>query len=143
MRGRGLPGRGRTRAGRPAGRRRDRGNDGYGVVITGHAHRNVVFRSDIGTGSTGISALGNRRGGVLISGHASRNVVGFPHLHPANLISGNTGNGVTISRRACRNVVFHNFIGLIRFARALPNSGQGLVDNGCRSVIFGNRFHPR
>ena len=80
---------------------------------------------------------------MLISGHASRNVVGFPHLHPANLISGNTGNGVTISRRACRNVVFRNFIGLNRFARTLPNSGQGLVDNGCRNVIFGNRFHPR
>ena len=118
------------------------GNDGYGLVITGRAYRNVVFHSDIGTGSIGIAALANKRGGVLISGHATGNVVGFPHLRPANLISGNTGNGLTISQRACRNVVLGNFIGLNRFHRPLPNSGQELVSNGCGNVILGNRF-PR
>jgi parallel beta-helix repeat protein len=118
------------------------GNRGYGVAITGHAYRNVVFTSDIGTEILGVSALGNSRGGLLITGRARENVVGFPHLHPANLISGNTGKGVTISQRACSNVVSSNYIGLNRFARALPNSGRELVNNGCRNVILGNRF-PR
>ena len=35
------------------------GNRGYGVVITGRAHGNVMFGSFIGTAITGKTALGN------------------------------------------------------------------------------------
>ena len=48
------------------------GNRGYGVVITGWAHDNSVFRSFIGTQILGVNALGNEKGGVLIAGHAYR-----------------------------------------------------------------------
>jgi hypothetical protein len=119
------------------------GNRGYGVVITGRAYHNVVFTSDIGTDVLGLKSLGNGRGGLLLAGRSHENVVGFPGLHPANLISGNTGNGITISQHSCRNVVFSNWIGLTRFARPLRNSGRGLVSNGCHNIIRHNRYRAR
>ncbi len=67
-----------------------------GLAITGHAYRNLVTRSFIGTEILGTSALGNQRGGVLLAGTAYGNAIGDPRLHPANLISGNTGVGVTL-----------------------------------------------
>ena len=118
-------------------------NDGYGIVITGRAHDNVVFTSFVGTAVLGVDALGNGKGGILISGRATRNAVGIPGSRFSNLVSGNTGNGVTISGRACENAVLDNFIGLNRLGKALPNSAKGLVSNGCRNAIAGNRYRPR
>lgn len=39
------------------------GNKGYGLAITGHAYRNLVMRSFIGTEILGTSALGNQAAG--------------------------------------------------------------------------------
>ena len=116
------------------------GNEGYGVVITGWAHRNRVFRSFIGTQILGVNALGNQQGGVLISGHAYRNLIGQWTRRPSNLISGNNGIGVTLTRRTFRNFVINNYIGLDRFGRPLPNSGRPIVNAGHRNTIRGNRF---
>jgi hypothetical protein len=59
----------------------------YGVVITGRAHDNRVFRSFIGTQILGVKALGNQQGGVLIAGNAYGNLIGQVTRTPANLIS--------------------------------------------------------
>jgi Right handed beta helix region len=110
------------------------GNRGYGVVITGRAHGNVVFGSFIGTAINGRSALGNGRGGVLIAGFAHGNVIGVRR----NLISGNTGNGVTLLGGTFANRIVHNFIGLNVLRQSLPNSNRPVVDRGHANIIHGN-----
>ncbi len=118
------------------------GNEGYGVVITGLAHDNRVFRSFIGTQILGVNALGNMEGGVLIAGHAYGNLIGQTTLTPANLISGNTGIGVTLSSGTRRNSVINNYIGLDRFGRYLRNSGAPVVNTGRQNTIRGNQDRP-
>ena len=118
------------------------GNGGYGVVITGRAYDNRVFRSFIGTQILGVNALGNKEGGVLIGGDAYSNVIGQTRLTPANLISGNTGIGVTLTSGTRRNSVINNYIGLDRFGRYLRNSGRTVVNNGRNNTILGNRDQP-
>ena len=118
------------------------GNMGYGVVITGRAHNNSVFRSFIGTQILGVKALGNKKGGVLIAGHAYGNLIGQKTHGPANLISGNTGIGVTLSSGTLGNSVINNYIGLDRFGRYLRNSGRPIVNTGHHNTIRGNRFRP-
>jgi parallel beta-helix repeat protein len=119
------------------------GNKGYGVVITGRAYDNHVFRSFIGTQLLGLKALGNKRGGVLIAGHAYGNLIGLTTLIPADLISGNTGIGVTLTSGTFRNAVINNYVGLDRLGRYLPNSGIPIVNVGYRNTILGNRTRPR
>ena len=114
------------------------GNMGYGVVITGRAHDNRVFRSFIGTQILGVKALGNKKGGVLIAGHAYGNLIGQTTRRPANLISGNTGIGVTLSSGTLGNSVINNYIGLDRFGRYLRNSGRPIVNTGHHNTIRGN-----
>ncbi len=118
------------------------GNKGYGVVITGRAHDNRVFRSFIGTQILGVKALGNKKGGVLIAGHAYGNLIGQTTRRPANLISGNTGIGVTLSSGTLRNFVINNYIGLDRFGRYLRNSGRPIVNSGHHNTIRGNKTRP-
>ncbi|MGD0698509.1 MAG: right-handed parallel beta-helix repeat-containing protein [Trebonia sp.] len=118
------------------------GNKGYGVVITGLAHDNHVFRSFIGTQLLGIKALGNKKGGVLIAGHAYGNRIGLTYLTPANLISGNTGIGVTLTIGTVRNSVINNYVGLDRLGRYLRNSGIPIVNVGHHNTILGNRARP-
>ena len=118
------------------------GNKGYGVVITGLAHDNRVFRSFIGTQILGLNALGNKKGGVLIAGHAHGNLIGQTTLTPANLISGNTGVGVTLSSGTLRNSVINNYIGLDRRGHYLRNSGAPIVNSGQHNTIRGNRTRP-
>jgi parallel beta-helix repeat protein len=118
------------------------GNRAYGVVITGRAHNNSVFRSFIGTQILGVKALGNEKGGVLIAGHAYDNLIGQKTLRPANLISGNSGIGVTLSSGTRGNFVLNNYIGLDRFGRYLRNSGRPIVNAGHHNTILGNRFRP-
>jgi hypothetical protein len=118
------------------------GNKGYGIVITGRAHDNHVFRSFIGTQLLGVKALGNGKGGVLVAGHAYSNLVGLTTLTPADLISGNTGIGVTLTTGTLRNSVINNYIGLNRLNRYLRNSGPAVVNIGHRNTIRGNRTRP-
>jgi parallel beta-helix repeat protein len=118
------------------------GNKGYGVVITGRAHDNRVFRSFIGTQLLGLKALGNKKGGVLIAGHAYGNVIGQATRTPANLISGNTGIGVTLSSGTLRNSVINNYIGLDRSGGYLRNSGRPIVNTGRHNTVRGNRTRP-
>jgi hypothetical protein len=118
------------------------GNQGYGLAITGHAYRNLVMRSFIGTEILGTSALGNQAGGVLLAGTAYGNAIGAPRLHPANLISGNTGVGVTLLARTRGNWVISNYIGLGRFGHSLPNTGQPVRNLGRDNHILGNRTTP-
>src|SRR5450755_1844060 len=118
------------------------GNEGYGVVITGLAHDNRVFRSFIGTQILGVNALGNKEGGVLIAGDAYRNLIGQTTLKPANLVSGNTGIGVTLSSGTRGNFVINNYIGLDRFGRYLRNSGRTVVNTGRQNTIRGNQDRP-
>ena len=75
------------------------GNGGYGLAITGRAHRNRVFNTFIGTMILGVERLGNQRGGVLISGSAYENLIGTLSFRNHNIISANKGNGVTLQRR--------------------------------------------
>jgi hypothetical protein len=119
------------------------GNKGYGVVITGRAYDNRVFRSFIGTQLLGLKALGNKKGGVLIAGHAYSNLIGRTTLIPANLISGNTGIGVTLTSGTMRNSVINNYVGLDRLGRYLRNSGIPIVNAGRGNTIRGNRTRPR
>ena len=118
------------------------GNKGYGVVITGWAHDNHVFRSFIGTQILGVNALGNKQGGVLIAGVANRNLIGLTTLLPADLISGNTGIGVTLTPGTYRNSVINNYIGLNRLDRYLRNSGRAVVNIGLRNTIRGTGPAP-
>jgi parallel beta-helix repeat protein len=119
------------------------GNRGYGVVLAGWAHDNLVIRSFIGTQILGVHALGNKRGGVLLTGHAFHNYIGAPRIRPANLISGNGGIGVTLGCDTFRNYVIGNYIGLNRFGRYLPNKGRPVVNKGHHNVIRANRTRPR
>jgi len=114
------------------------GNAGYGVVITGRAYDNHVFRSFIGTQLLGVKALGNKQGGVLISGDAHANLIGLATLTPADLISGNTGIGVTLTSGTQRNSVINNYIGLNRLDHFLRNSGAAVVNAGHDNTIRGN-----
>jgi len=118
------------------------GNRGYGVVITGRAHNNSVFRSFIGTQILGVKALGNKKGGVLITDHAYRNLIGQRTCRRPNLISGNTGIGVTLTGDTTRNSVINNNIGLDRFGRNLPNSGPPIVNTGHNNTISGSQSQP-
>jgi parallel beta-helix repeat protein len=115
------------------------GNEGYGLAITGHAYRNLVIRSFIGTQVPGTSALGNQAGGVLLAGAAYGNAIGAPRLHPANLISGNTGIGVTLLAHTRANWVISNYIGLGRFGHPLPNTGRPVRNLGRDNHILRNR----
>jgi hypothetical protein len=118
------------------------GNKGYGVVITGRAHGNHVFRSFIGTQLLGVKALGNKQGGVLIAGNAYGNLIGLTTLTPADLISGNKGIGVTLTSGTLLNSVINNYIGLNRLDRYLPNSGRPVVNAGHHNTIRGNWARP-
>jgi parallel beta-helix repeat protein len=115
------------------------GNLGYGVVIRGSAHHNVVFTSFIGAEILGRTALANRKGGVLVAGSAHGNSVGAVLRRPRNLISGNTGNGVTLTSRTFHNRVVGNVIGLNRLRQPLPNSGKPIVNRGHNNRIRRNR----
>jgi parallel beta-helix repeat protein len=118
------------------------GNKGYGVVITGRAHDNRVFRSFIGTQILGVKALGNQQGGVLIAGDAHGNLIGQATRTPANLISGNTGVGVTLTSGTSRNSVINNYIGLNRLDQYLRNSGRAVANAGHHNTIRGNWTRP-
>jgi parallel beta-helix repeat protein len=115
------------------------GNVGYGVAISGQAHNNQVFSSDIGTNATGTSALANQKGGVLLTGTAYANVIGALRMRPANLISGNSGIGVLLRAGTTRNLVLNNYVGLNRLGRPLPNTGGTIVNYGRGNIIRGNR----
>jgi hypothetical protein len=118
------------------------GNKGYGVVITGRAHDNRVFRSFIGTQLLGFKALGNRRGGVLIASHAYGNVIGQATRTPANLISGNNGVGVTLTSGTFFDSVINNYIGLDRLGHYLRNSGIPILNFSRHNTVRGNKTRP-
>jgi parallel beta-helix repeat protein len=114
------------------------GNVGFGITVTGHAHRNRVIYSDIGTNALGVQAVPNQKGGILIDGSAHDNVVGLSHSSRPNvLISGNTGNGVTLTKHTRSNRVTNSYIGLSRTKQPLPNSGVAILDNGTGNVFDG------
>ena len=119
------------------------GNAGYGLVITGWAHDNLVFRSYIGTALLGVTALGNQRGGVLVGGHAYLNAIGNFSSRPSNIISGNRGNGVTLLYGTRLNRVINNFIGRNRLGIRLPNTGRPILNLGRLNLILANRTHAR
>ena len=114
-------------------------NGGYGLAITGRAHRTRVFDTFIGTDILGTEPFGNQRGGVLIGGSAYENLIGTISLRNHNIISANEGNGVTLQRLTHLNAVVHNYIGLDRLGDSLPNAGQPVVDHGTRNLVAGNR----
>jgi hypothetical protein len=112
------------------------GNAGFGITITGHAHRNRVIYSDIGTNALGVKAVPNQQGGILVDCYAHDNVVGLAGADRPNvLISGNGGNGVTLTRHTRGNRVTNSFIGLSRTRQPLPNSGLAIVDDGTGNVF--------
>jgi parallel beta-helix repeat protein len=112
------------------------GNTGFGITITGHARRNEVIYSDIGTNALGAQAVPNQAGGILVDGYAHNNVVGLSGAaRPNVLISGNSGNGVTMTKHTHDNRVTNSYIGLSRTRQALPNSGLAIVDDGTGNVF--------
>jgi hypothetical protein len=77
-------------------------------VISGNANgvnieagtANVVEGNDIGTDTTGTSAIGNGAGGTgVVLGNSTNNTVGGTSAAARNVISGNAGNGVESSTR--------------------------------------------
>jgi parallel beta-helix repeat protein len=112
------------------------GNTGYGITITGHARRNEVIYSDIGTNALGNDAVPNEAGGILVDGDAHDNVVGLSGADRPNvLISGNDGNGVTMTKHTHDNRVTNSYIGVSRTRQPLPNSGLAIVDDGTDNVF--------
>jgi len=114
------------------------GNGGFGIAITGHARRNRIIYSYVGTKTFGEQALPNQKGGIFIDGRAHDNVVGQSSARLPNfLVSGNNGNGVTMSKHTRRNRVTNGYIGLTRTGQELPNSGLAILDRGMGNVFDG------
>ena len=113
------------------------GNLGYGLVLQGDVHDNLIMDTFIGTEVLGEKALPNQQGGILVTDNASHNYFGVGTKDPANIISGNAGDGVTLTQRTHDNLFQNNYIGLDRTGRDLPNSGQPVSDSGTDNVFLG------
>lgn len=111
------------------------GNVGYGIAILENAANNFVFNSSIGTGSVGLTALGNQAGGVLLASAGANNQIGAVTTDAkkplSNLISGNLGNGITLLYGVSGQEIIGNQFGLDRFGlETLPNRGEAIAVNG-------------
>ena len=113
------------------------GNLGYGLVLQGDVHDNLIKETFIGTEVLGEKALPNGLGGILVTDTAHDNFIGLTKKTPANIISGNVGNGVTLTERTRDNFFDKNYIGLNRTGGTLPNSGQPVSDAGTRNIFLG------
>jgi hypothetical protein len=116
------------------------GNLGYGIELGGHSFNNVVIASDVGTSSTGKTAMPNKQGGIIVDGTSHDDTIGGFQPGGGNLISGNIGNGVTLAAGTGFISVVHNTIGFDKSGQLLPNTGKQLVvDPGSTNdTIIGN-----
>jgi len=125
------------------------GNGFSGVAMdTGGASNNIVLGNFIGTGATGMTALGNQNAGVTISA-AAGNQVGGTNSGARNVISGNGQSGVYLyGSGATGNCIQGNYIGLgISGSIVVSNANDGITINGVPgntigggNVISGNGF---
>ena len=121
------------------------GNTGYGLVISGEAHDNVLFGNLIGPDPSMSTGPGNRLGGLLITRRATNNNVGSTADSSGNLISANYGAGViisgtgTISNYMCGNFIGPDFSGRLY----LGNHGPGvLITDGAQANMVGGCSAP-
>ncbi len=106
-------------------------NGGRGVVITtlgiGGSGGAMIQGNDIGTDSTGKSALGNAGAGLAVGGEGEQ--IGGTGAGQGNVVSANGGDGITLDDDlgTNRNVLRGNAIGTDGSATiALGNLGRGI-----------------
>jgi parallel beta-helix repeat protein len=118
------------------------GNLGYGIELGAQSFNNVVIASDVGTSSTGKTAMPNQKGGIIVDGTSHADTIGGLQPGSGNLISGNIGNGVTLAAGTGFISVVHNTIGFDKSGQPLPNTGKQLVvDPGSTNdTIVGNNL---
>lgn len=110
------------------------GNRGTGVLITGHAHGNVLEGNFVGTTADGDGKLGNGGDGVAID-HADRNsLIGCKFRNNPfvyyNVISANRGSGLRVTD-SDGTVVQGNFFGTgANNTAILGNRGDGVLIDG-------------
>lgn len=111
------------------------GNQNQGVFVEGNASGTLIEGNNIGTDSTGKTALPNQTDGVDLNA-ASQVTVGGAAPGAGNLISGNLGNGVDIENTSSGMVVQGNLIGTdLTGTTALANgTGVGIYDSTQNSV---------
>jgi parallel beta-helix repeat protein len=116
------------------------GNLGYGIELGAQSFNNVVIASDVGTSSTGKTAMPNQKGGIIVDGTSHDDTIGGLQPGSGNLISGNIGNGVTLAAGTGFISVVHNTIGFDKSGQPLPNTGtQLVVDPGSTNdTVVGN-----
>lgn len=105
------------------------GNTYYGVWLHGSTGASLTA-NNIGTNSSGSSALPNQWEGVAITDSAYGNTIGDAYnTSLGNIISGNNGSGVAIASGANNNVVDGNYIGL-------GTGGITVIPNALAGVAF-------
>jgi hypothetical protein len=119
------------------------GNTGYGVLISdATTSNNKIFKSLIGVGDDGTTAVPNTQGGILIRNDANQNVIG--EANQGNVISGNTGYGVRVGgssgfTQTNQNKIIGNVIGLSSDGTEKVANTQGgvLIDLGSTNSLIG------
>jgi Ca2+-binding RTX toxin-like protein len=97
----------------------------------------VVIGNVIGTGNSGLSALGNGLYGVLLSGTTSV-VIGGTAAGDRNIISGNTGVGVGLFGGTTGTAIEGNLIGTDVTGSAPLGNGTGVqIDGGSSNNTIG------
>jgi hypothetical protein len=117
------------------------GNDGDGVGLFGSGTLETqVLSNYIGTGATGLVALGNGENGIQIGEAAHQNLIGGNTANKRNVISGNGQSGIRITGNLTdSNLVGCNFVGTNRTGTAaLPNAAHGVsLGNGAKANVIG------
>jgi CSLREA domain-containing protein len=103
----------------------------YGVAISGpSATGNSIRGNNIGTDSTGMTALANDGAGVWLSAAGAGNTIGGTVPADRNVISGN-GDGVYVTGETSGSTISGNYIGVTADgSTALGNSGSGIHIRG-------------
>ena len=117
------------------------GNTGDGIdvnVIDGPSSNNEIVGNLIGTGPTGLTALGNGGAGISIAGAATTEI-GAPATNFSNVVSGNSGPGIEVTSAAIAMTIQNNAIGVGVDGRTIVgNDGDGILwDGGLAGVIGG------
>jgi uncharacterized repeat protein (TIGR01451 family) len=117
------------------------GNGGAGIdvnVIDGPSSDNLIVGNLIGTGPSGLTAIGNGGAGISIAG-ASTTQIGTPATNFSNVVSGNAGPGIEVTSAAVVMTIQNNAIGVgIDGQTIVGNRGDGILwDGGPGGVIGG------
>jgi hypothetical protein len=114
-------------------------NDGYGIEILGHAHKNRIADANIGSGDFGINALGNQLGGIYLGEGTFATTIGGVSSDFQASIENNLGAGITIDG-SDKNVILGSTIAKNNGAGIVLANGQGnqIGRAGVGNTIYGN-----